>query len=102
MSLSVWIVLGSLFDIGKRIKLFEVTLLNSSKRLAKLPRGDLGRFVAHMGFGLMIFGVSAVSAWEIEDIRVAELNEPYQVEDYTIELTPVSYTHLTLPTIYSV
>ncbi|MDG2474488.1 MAG: heme lyase CcmF/NrfE family subunit [Paracoccaceae bacterium] len=89
-SLSVWIVLGSLFDIVKRIKLFEVTLLNSLKRLTKLPRGDLGRFVAHMGFGLMIFGVSAVSAWEIEDIRVAKLNEPYQVEDYTIQLTQVS------------
>ena len=90
VSLSAWIILGSLFDIVKRIKLFEISLISSFYRLVGTPRADFGRIVAHIGFGLMIFGISAVSAWEIEDIRVAKLNEPFQVQDYTMELIEVS------------
>ena len=51
-----------------------------------MPRPECGKSIAHIGFGLIIFGISAVSAWEIEDIRVAKLNEPYKVQDYQIEL----------------
>ena len=55
-----------------------------------MPRSDFGRSIAHIGFGLMIFGISSVTAWEVEDIRVASLNETYKVQNYEIELTQVS------------
>ncbi len=89
-SLSIWIILGSLYDINKRMKLFSGMSLLTTRRLVRLPRSDIGKSIAHIGFGLMIFGISAVSAWEVEDIRVVGLNEPYTVQNYTIELTEVS------------
>ena len=55
-----------------------------------MPRSDFGRSIAHIGFALMIFGISSVTAWEVEDIRVVRLNETYKVQNYTIKLTQVS------------
>ena len=89
-SLALWVILGTFYDLNKRIKVLNGSLVVVLIRLSKVPRSDLGKSFAHMGFGLMIFGISAVSAWEVEDIRVTQLNEPYKVQDYTIELIKVS------------
>ena len=54
-----------------------------------MPRSDFGKSIAHIGFGLIVFGISAVSAWELEDIRVVNLNETYEISGYSIKLTKV-------------
>ena len=90
VSLSIWIILGSLFDVSKNSTIANGKFLRRYFRLNNLPRYELGKSFAHIGFGLMIFGISAVSAWEVEDIRIVHLNEPYQVRGYTFELIAVS------------
>ncbi len=89
-SLSIWILLGSLHDLNKRIKIFHGGGRAVLVRLFKLPRSETGKSIAHIGFGLIVFGISAVSAWEVEDIRVVNLNEPYKVQKFTFELNDVS------------
>jgi cytochrome c-type biogenesis protein CcmF len=89
IALSVWVIFGSLLDLLKRIKFFSGSIFNSITRLYKMPRSDFGKSTAHIGFGLIVFGISAVSAWELEDIRVVNLNEAYSINDYSIKLTKV-------------
>ena len=89
-SLSIWILLGSLHDLNKRVRVFHGGGRAWLVRLLKLPRSEIGKSIAHIGFGLIVFGISAVSAWEVEDIRVVNLREPYNVQKFTIELTGVS------------
>ncbi len=90
VALSLWVILGALYDLNGRLRVFSSSPLNVLKRLVKLPRADVGKTIAHIGFGLMIFGISAVSAWEVEDIRLINLDEPFRVHDYQITLREVS------------
>ena len=52
------------------------------RRLRNLPRSDWGKSVAHAGLGLTIFGISAITAWEVEDIRVAKPGDRFEVGGY--------------------
>ena len=60
-----------------------------ARRLRKLPRADWGKAVAHAGFGVTIFGIAALTAWQVEDIRVAQEGESFTVAPYEITLASV-------------
>ncbi|MBT2130782.1 heme lyase CcmF/NrfE family subunit [Aliiroseovarius lamellibrachiae] len=87
MFLGTWLVAGSLTDlvgrtgrgaIGKRLS-----------RLTRLPRADWGKFTAHVGFGITIMGICGLEAYQHEDIRVTQLNAPFEVAGYTVTLENV-------------
>jgi cytochrome c-type biogenesis protein CcmF len=46
--------------------------------------------VGHAGFGVTIFGVAALTAWQIEDIRVAQIGDTYTVGNYEVTLVDVA------------
>ena len=79
-----WVVFGALVDLwlraGRRNKL---------RRLMRLPRADWGKATAHIGLGVTIFAVAGLTAWEVEDIRVAQIGEPFVVGSRTLTLTDV-------------
>lgn len=87
--LGVWLVLGSLTDLGTRARLGEVPLAETLRRLGNLPRADWGKALAHGGLGLTIFGIACVTAWASEDIRVAQKGESWPVGAYTLRLDGV-------------
>ena len=58
-------------------------------RLTRLPRADWGKAVAHAGLGITILGVAAITAWQQEDIRVAQIGDRFAVGQYEIELRSV-------------
>ncbi|MGB5558109.1 MAG: heme lyase CcmF/NrfE family subunit [Paracoccaceae bacterium] len=87
-ALAVWLVAGALTDLwlrGGRGGLSEKTL-----RLIRLPRADWGKLLAHSGLGITIFGVAAMTAWQVEDIRVAKVGESFEVAGYQITLNEVT------------
>ncbi len=90
LAFSIWIILGSLLDISRRSKFSISEPVGSLRKIADLPKAEIGKCFGHLGFGLLVFGVSAVSAWEVEDIRLVSLNEVYEVENYKIELVEIS------------
>jgi len=77
-------VFGALADLAERSKLGRASVMESARRLFNLPRADWGKSIAHMGFGLTIFGISAVSAWETEDIRLAKVGDVIEIGGYSI------------------
>ncbi|WP_271879436.1 heme lyase CcmF/NrfE family subunit [Phaeobacter italicus] len=82
--LGAWVVFGAFADLWLR-----AGSSNRLGRLIRMPRADWGKAVAHAGLGVTIFAIAGLTAWEAEDIRVAELNKPFNVGSYTLELQDV-------------
>jgi cytochrome c-type biogenesis protein CcmF len=85
--LGVWVVLGAAFDLWSRSGRGMVA--DRLRRVARLPRADWGKFIAHAGLGVTIFGIAALTAWQVEDIRVAKEGERFDVAGWEIELRGV-------------
>ncbi len=86
--LASWLVLGALADLMLRAGRGDFA--SRARRLARLPRADWGRTVAHAGFGVTLFGICAITAWQVEDIRVAQEGETFTVGPYDVTLEQVS------------
>jgi len=86
--LAVWIVFGVLADLWLRSG--RGTVADKLGRMARLPRADWGKSVAHTGFAVTIFGICAMTAWTTEDIRVAQVGESFEVSGYTVTLDDVT------------
>jgi cytochrome c-type biogenesis protein CcmF len=89
LTLAFWVVVGAMADVALRVKLGKASLTESLRRAGNLPRADWGKMFAHIGFGLMIFGISAIMAWEFEDIRTAEIGETFPLQGYEIRFDAV-------------
>ena len=81
--LGSWLIAGSVADLWLR------TGNSGWSRLLRLPRADWGKAVAHAGLGVTFIGVSLLMAWELEDIRVAEVGDTFPVGRYQVTLTGV-------------
>jgi cytochrome c-type biogenesis protein CcmF len=80
--LALWLVGGAARDLWMRTG-------GTARRLPRLPRADRGRAVAHAGFGVAIMGIAALTAWDVEDIRVARAGDTFEVGRYQITLVGV-------------
>ena len=89
VTLAAWLVLGAAADLGVRVRLGKAPLPEALRRLGSLPRADWGKAVSHAGLGLTIFGIAAVTAWETEDIRVANIGDSYSVAGYEFRFEDV-------------
>ncbi|MEP3866108.1 MAG: cytochrome c-type biogenesis CcmF C-terminal domain-containing protein, partial [Paracoccaceae bacterium] len=81
--LGSWLVMGAAVDLWSR------TGKSGASRLFRLPRADWGKAVAHGGLGITMLGVAGLTAWQTEDIRVAQIGEPFTVGGYTLSLDDV-------------
>jgi cytochrome c-type biogenesis protein CcmF len=87
IALGVWLVAGAKIDLWSRTGRGD--LPSRLRRLANLPRADWGKSISHIGFGVTVIGISALNAWQSEDIRVAQVGETFEVGAYEITLADV-------------
>ncbi|MCT4333516.1 heme lyase CcmF/NrfE family subunit [Paracoccus sp. YLB-12] len=81
--------LGAWLIAGAAAELIHRTGKSGLSRLVRLPRADWGKAVAHSGLGVTFIGVGLLTAWQTEDIRVAQIGEPFELSGYQITLTAV-------------
>lgn len=81
--LGAWLIFGAIAELIHR------TGGSGLMRLARLPRADWGKATAHAGLGVTFVGVALLTAWQVEDIRVARTGETFRVADYDITLASV-------------
>ncbi|WP_420584048.1 heme lyase CcmF/NrfE family subunit [Ruegeria sp.] len=82
--LGAWITFGAAVDLWSR-----TGRKGNFKRLFRLPGADWGKAVAHTGLGVTMFAIAGLTAWEVEDIRVAQPGEPFEVGQFTLTLKDV-------------
>ncbi len=87
LALGIWVVGGAALDLWLRSGRGPVG--DRLRRISRLPRADWGKAVAHAGMGVTILGVAGILAWQVEDIRVAEIGESYDVGAYQFTLKDV-------------
>ena len=81
--MGAWITAGAVVDLWSR------TGSGGVARLWRLPRADWGKALAHGGLGVAFMGISGLVAWQSEDIRVAQLDTPFDVAGYSLTLKGV-------------
>jgi len=82
IALGVWVVAGAAVDLWQRAN-------GKADRLLRLPRSDWGKAVAHTGMGITTIGIAGLLAYQVEDIRVAQVGETFEVDRYEITLADV-------------
>ncbi|RUS60576.1 heme lyase CcmF/NrfE family subunit [Pseudorhodobacter sp. E13] len=87
LGLGAWVVFGALTELWQRAG--RGPLAGRLGRIARLPRADWGKAVAHGGFGVTTFAVAAMMAWQVEDIRTMNVGESYDLRGYTVTLASV-------------
>ena len=85
--LGTWIVVGTLVDL-----LSKLGSSKSVRRLIFLPRADYGKFFAHVGLGVTMFAIAALTSWEKEDIRVVPIGSSWAIGSYELKLENVIET----------
>ncbi|QUS35220.1 heme lyase CcmF/NrfE family subunit [Falsirhodobacter algicola] len=85
VGLASWVAAGVLVDLAQRSGRGPGRL----RRLRRLPRADWGKALGHLGFAITVFGISAITAWQQEDIRVLRVGESYALGPYDITLQAV-------------
>ena len=83
--LAAWLIAGATTDLWSRTGRGGGRL----GRLRRLPGADWGKAVAHSGLGVTIAGIAAMMAWEVEDIRVVNEGESFEVAGFTLTLEDV-------------
>tara|TARA_B100001094_G_scaffold309188_1_gene342591 strand:+ start:31 stop:987 length:957 start_codon:yes stop_codon:yes gene_type:complete len=85
--LGTWIVVGTLVDL-----LSKLGSSKSVRRLMFLPRADYGKFFAHVGLGVTMFAIAALTSWEKEDIRVIPIGSSWAIGSYELKLENIIET----------
>ena len=85
--MATWLVAGSATDIFLRAGALRGGLAAFLRRALRLSGADWGKFTAHAGLGITIAGISAITAWEVEDIRVAGPGDRFEVAGLSVEFT---------------
>ncbi len=89
LALALWLVLGAIVDIASRVKLGKAGLRESLRRASNLPRSEWGKLMAHAGFGVTIFAITVLTAWQVEDIRSIKAGETYPLGNYEVRFDSV-------------
>ena len=58
---ALWVIITSVSDLAQRIALFRVAFRISLTRARALPRAIIGSAIAHVGVGIAVLGLSAMS-----------------------------------------
>jgi len=85
MALSAWLIGGALLELAERIRLFRAPWIESLQRAVHLPRSAYGMTLAHSGLGLVIMGIVATTAWEVERLQIMRVGETIDFAGYQIE-----------------
>ena len=88
LALGVWLVAGAAVDLWQRTGQGREIAAKFS-RLTRLPRADWGKALAHAGLGITFIGVGALVTYQIEDIRVAQIGEEFDVGAYNLTVRDV-------------
>lgn len=83
--LGAWVVMGVVVELVQRLGRGP----DRWGRLLRLPRADWGKAVAHAGLGVTMAGVAGLTAWTTDDIRVAQIDQPWSVGNYELTLRAV-------------
>ena len=89
VALAAWLIMSSARELLIGVRIRTPARVFSSLRLNRHPRRVWGKSLAHAGLGVTLFGISAITAWESVDIRLAEPGDTFDVANYEFHFRDV-------------
>ena len=84
LGLAAWLIAGAAAELAERVRLFRAGAAESWRRARRLPRSAYGMSLAHGGVGLVIMGIVATSAWEVERLRIMRVGDTVELAGYEV------------------
>ncbi|EJW22041.1 hypothetical protein IMCC14465_04350 [alpha proteobacterium IMCC14465] len=84
VGLSMWLMLGALVDLSKKIRFDTTPLAQLPKKLIKLPLQQWGSILAHGGLGVMILGIIGTTAWRSEVVQAVTPGAEMDISGYAV------------------
>lgn len=88
--LAVWVGLGVLIDLARRLKLGKASPDEALKKFFNLPRPYIGMTIAHFGLAIVAIGVIGAGVWRTEEIVFMQPGETVSVGGYEVVLQQVN------------
>lgn len=85
IGLGVWMIAAALEEAAHRLRLFRAPAGESLRRLLRSPRSAWGTTFAHAGAGMVIIGIVASTAWQVEKLQIMRQGESVTVGDYAFK-----------------
>jgi len=82
IGLGVWLIVGAFSDMGMRV--FGSGLKAAFSRLVGLPGAAWGVALAHAGVGIMVIGITGVTAWDSETVLNMKPGEVIEIDGYAV------------------
>ena len=89
IGLGIWLICGAFAEWAGRIKLFSDSFSRSWMRLRNLPRSAHGMALGHAGMGVLILGITGISAWRVEEIAALFPGQSMTIAGYEFRLESV-------------
>jgi len=90
MGLAAWLLIATLKELADRIHLFRAPAAESARRFLRQPRASWGMTLAHAGLAIGIAGMTASSAWKVENIQMMKIGDQVEVAGFTYSLKAVN------------
>ncbi len=84
MGVAAWLVAGASVDLAERTGLFRISLSETLRRAANLPRSAWGTAIAHSALGIMVAGITASSSWQTERIQIVRPGDTVDLAGYEV------------------
>ncbi len=89
IAIGLWIVVGSLWVMAKRMKLGRVSTAESLQLLGTTPQAYFGLLFGHMGLGFVVLAISVVTTWQQENIITMKIGDQTQIGFYDVRLAKI-------------
>jgi cytochrome c-type biogenesis protein CcmF len=89
MGLAGLLVVGSFWIFAHRVRLGSVPLETSLRLAFDAPRAFYGLVIAHAGMGVLLAGVTGMSAWASERVEAMHINDVMHLSGYDVKLRSV-------------
>lgn len=84
-----WLMAGTLVDLVSRARGGDGGFAVSVKRLWRMPAATWGMTVAHLGFALVAFAITATVSWQQENLAMVRIGQSIHAGPYDFRLTAI-------------
>ena len=88
--IAAWLILGTLWHLATRLKLGTAPFDTSLRLAATSPSSYYGLISAHAGMGVVVAGITGMTAFQGENIRLMRVGETADLAGYTFTLQGVT------------
>ena len=87
---ATWLIVGTLWQLVARVKLGRAPFDTTLRLAVTTPSSYYGLILAHAGMGVLVAGITGMTAYQTENIRLMSPGESTELSGYTFTLRNIT------------